>query len=187
MAAEASPLPEEIHAIYCGGIDQANAQKVVNSLTFAMGGKVKHIHFLFQSAGGYVGDGVFLYNLFRSIPIETTLYNVGQISSAGVVAYLGATHRKTTRNATFMMQHHDVYVSGEEAVNFGIADEIGEFSPPAGQQVYNLLRPMSVICQEPNSARCTEDGAIYVPNVWIAAGFKPARASAYVSRAPAAI
>lgn len=178
--------PAEIYAVYCGAIDQAHSQKAVAALTIAMGMKSKHVHLLFQSAGGYVGDGVFLYNLLRSIPIETTLYNAGQISSAGVIAYLGATHRKTTRSATFMihrstnspqfatstklghisktlvlddqrtedivrahvnlpndlwdaMHHHDVYVSGEEAVQFGIATEIGEFSPPAGVQVFNLL------------------------------------------------
>ena len=186
MPEEEAQLPEDIYAIYCGGIDQANAQKAVKGLTTAIGMKVKHVHLLFQSAGGYVGDGVFLYNLLRSIPIETTLYNVGQISSAGVIAYLGATHRKTTANATFMihrstnspqfatatklghvsktlvldderterivrshvnlpdelwdaMKHHDVYVSGEESVQFGIADGIAEFSPPLGKQVYNLL------------------------------------------------
>lgn len=182
----AKQLPTEVYAIYCGGIDQVNAQRAVNSLTIAIGGKVKHVHLLFQSAGGYVGDGVFLYNLLRSIPIETTLYNVGQVSSAGVVAYLGARHRKTTKTAIFMlhrstnspqfatatklghisktlvlddertetiirahvkfpkeiwdaMVHHDVYVSGEDAVKFGIADEVGEFSPPPGVQVFNLL------------------------------------------------
>lgn len=183
---QAPKLPDEVYAIFCGGIEQATGQKVVNSLTIAMGGGVKHVHLLLQSAGGYIGDGVFLYNLFRSVPIELTLYNTGQISSAGVVAYLGAKHRKTTRNATFMLhrstnspqfatatklnhvakslvlddqrveaiarehikfppelwaalEHHDVYVSGEEAVQFGIADEIKEFAPPAGTQVFNLL------------------------------------------------
>jgi ATP-dependent protease ClpP protease subunit len=60
-----------------------------------MGAKVKHVHALFQSAGGYVEDGVFFYNFLRSIPIELTLYNVGQISSAGVIAYLRARNRKT--------------------------------------------------------------------------------------------
>jgi ATP-dependent Clp protease, protease subunit len=119
-------------------------------------------------------------------PFELTLYNVGQISSAGVTAYLGAKHRKTTANATFMLHrstnspqfataaklahaakslvlddertetivrehvkfppelwdalaHHDVYVSGKEAIKFGIAHEVGEFAPPAGTQVFNLL------------------------------------------------
>jgi ATP-dependent Clp protease protease subunit len=184
--ATAPTLPPEVYAIYCSGIEQANSQKVVNGLTVAMANKVRHVHLLFQSAGGYIADGVFLYNLFRSIPIELTLYNVGQISSAGVTAYLGARHRKTAANATFMLhrstnspqfataaklhhaakslvlddertetivkshvkfppelweelKYHDIYVSGEEAVKFGIADELGEFSPPAGTQVFNLL------------------------------------------------
>ncbi len=180
-------LPAEVYAVFCGGIEQATAQKVVNSLTGAINsGTTKHVHVLFQSAGGYVGDGVFLYNFFRSIPIELTLYNGGQISSAGVVAYLGAKHRRTTKSATFMLhrsanspqfatasrlQHiaktlvlddqrtediikshvqfpqelwdalsaQDVYFSGEEGINFGIADVVGDFSPPAGSKVFNLL------------------------------------------------
>lgn len=185
--AEAQPvIPETVYAIFCGDIAQVTAAKVVSGLTAAMAAKTKHVHLLFQTAGGYVGDGVFLYNLFSSIPIELTFYNVGQISSAGVVAFLGAKHRKTTRNATFMLhrsasnhqfatsakldhaakslvldderteaiirkhvkfppglwakiEHHDIYVSGEDAVKYGIADEIAEFAPPLGVQVFNIL------------------------------------------------
>jgi ATP-dependent Clp protease protease subunit len=37
------------------------------------------------------------------------------------------------------LQYHDIYLTGEEAVKFGIADEIAEFSPPAGTQVFNIL------------------------------------------------
>jgi ATP-dependent Clp protease, protease subunit len=186
MPDDSNNLPEQIYAIYCGDINQGNAQKAVNGLTNAIARKAKHVHLLFQSAGGYVGDGVFLYNLLRSITVETTLYNGGQISSAGVVAYLGATNRKTTKSATFMIHRstnspqfatasklshivqtlvlddertetivrshvkfpdelwnslalHDIYLSGEEAVGFGMADELGEFAPPPGIQVYNLL------------------------------------------------
>jgi ATP-dependent Clp protease, protease subunit len=172
--------------MFCGGIDQASAQKFVASLAIASHGQVKHIHLLFQSAGGYVGDGVFLYNLFRSIPIELTFYNVGQISSAGVVSYLGAKNRRTSKTATCMLhrstnspqfataaklehaakslvlddqrtetivrshvnlppkvwtrlKHHDIYLSGEEAIAAGIADGIADFAPPFGTQVFNIL------------------------------------------------
>jgi ATP-dependent Clp protease, protease subunit len=178
--------PEDVYAVFCGGIEQATAQKIVNSLTIAVGMKVKRVHLLFQSAGGFVGDGVFLYNTFRSLPIEIRLYNAGQLSSAAVVSYLGADRRITTANATFMihrstnspqfatstklqhvakslvldderteailreriklpdelwteLKYHDVYLSGDEAVKFGIADEIAEFAPPLGTQVYNFL------------------------------------------------
>jgi ATP-dependent Clp protease protease subunit len=182
----APPIPETVYATFCGDIAQISAAKVVAGLTNAMGAKSKHIHLLFQTAGGYVGDGVFLYNFFRAVPIELTLYNVGQISSAGVVAFLGAKNRKTSKNATFMIHrsasspqfatsaklghvaktlvlddarieaiirnhvnfppelwqaidHSDLYISGEEAVKFGLADEVAEFAPPLGVQVYNIL------------------------------------------------
>jgi ATP-dependent Clp protease protease subunit len=175
-----------VYAIFCGGIEQATAQKLVNNLTIAIGGKVKHVHVLFQSAGGFIGDGVFIYNLLRSVPIETSFYNVGTISSAALTAYLGATHRKVSSRATFMlhrstqspqpatsrnlrhvgknlalddertesilrshihlpdelwteMQYHDLHLSADEAVEYGIADEISDFGPPVGTQVFNLL------------------------------------------------
>ncbi len=186
MGTQPEPLPQEVYAVFCGGIEQLTAQKIVSGLAGAMARKAQHVHVLFQTAGGYVGDGVFLYNFFRTIPIELTLYNGGQISSAGVIAYLGARSRKTSPNATFMihrstnspqfataaklnhlakslilddersekiirdhvklppelsahLEHRDVYLSGQEAVNYGIADATGEFSPPPGTQVYNLL------------------------------------------------
>jgi ATP-dependent Clp protease protease subunit len=184
--AQVPNLPESVYGVFCGGIDQATAQKFVNTLTVAMGGKVQHVHLLFQTAGGYIADGVFLYNFFRSIPIELTLYNVGQVSSIGVIAYLGAANRKVCKSATFMIhrstnsaqfatatklqhtakslilddertenivrahvnlppklwskiKHHDVYFSGEEAIQFGLADGFAEFSPPAGSHVFNVL------------------------------------------------
>jgi ATP-dependent Clp protease protease subunit len=180
------PVPEVAYAIFCGTIEQVTGEKIVNSLTAGMAAKIKHVHILFQTAGGYVGDGVFLYNLFRTIPVEITLYNAGQISSIGVIAYLGAKHRLTSKSATFMLHRstkspqfataaqlghagktlvldderteaivrshvkfppelwdslksHDIYITGEEAVKFRVADAIGEFSPPPGTQVYNLL------------------------------------------------
>ncbi len=105
MAGTPTPqkLPSEIYTMFCAGIEQATAQKIVRCLTAASVNQVKHVHILFQSAGGYVGEGVFLYNLFRSMPIELTLYNVGQLSSAAVVAYLGAKRRKTSAHATFII------------------------------------------------------------------------------------
>jgi ATP-dependent Clp protease protease subunit len=188
MAGTPTPLklPPEIYTIFCSGIEQATVQKIVASLTAASVNHVKQVHILFQSAGGFVGDGIFLYNLFRALPIELTLYNVGQLSSAAVVAYLGAKRRKTSARATFMLhrstnsaqfatssklqhiakslilddertdsiirehvklppelwdelQFHDIYLSGKEGVDLGIATEIGEFEPPAGVQVFNLL------------------------------------------------
>ncbi|HVL66760.1 MAG TPA: ATP-dependent Clp protease proteolytic subunit [Vicinamibacterales bacterium] len=176
----------EIYAVFCGAIDQANAQRVVGSLAIATQNKVERLHILWQSAGGFVGDGVFLYNVFRSVPVAVTLYNAGQVSSAGAIAYLGARSRQTTASAIFMlhrstsspqfagsarlervakslalddsrteailraemalpdelwneMNFHDLYLSADEALKYGLAHAIGEFAPPPGRPVFNIL------------------------------------------------
>jgi ATP-dependent Clp protease protease subunit len=186
-AAPGSDLPPDVYAVFCGSIDQNTAQIISHSLLGAIQRQAKHIHLALQSSGGFVGDGIFLYNLFRAASIEMTLYNIGQISSIGVIAYLGAKNRRTTANASFMvhrsvsspqfsttsklahaarilsvddqrtdsilkkhtklplelwteLDHHDVYLSGKEAVQFGLANEIAEFSPPLGTQLFNILQ-----------------------------------------------
>jgi ATP-dependent protease ClpP protease subunit len=94
-------IPEKLYGVFCGDINAVTTQKFVQNLTVASNMGVKHLHIVFQSWGGFVGDGVFLYNFLRSFPVDITFYNIGQISSAGVLAYSGARHRKTTRCATF--------------------------------------------------------------------------------------
>jgi ATP-dependent protease ClpP protease subunit len=180
------PTPEELWATYYGDINAANASKLVNGLIVVGNSGTKRIHILFQSWGGFVGDGVFLYNALKKLPIEVILYNAGQVASAATLAYLGAHSRKTTANAVFMIhkainspnaagvdrlkavaanlaiddarmeeilrahlrlpqdlwtqfRFHDVYLTGSDAVEYGMADAIGEFSPPAGVKVLNAL------------------------------------------------
>jgi ATP-dependent protease ClpP protease subunit len=179
-------VPEEIWAIYCGDINAANGAKLLNGLIVVALKGTKRVHILFQSWGGFIGDGVFLYNSLKSLSLEVILYNAGQVASAATLAFLGAHSRKTTANAVFMIHkstnstngagvdrlkavtanlaiddtrveeilrahlrlpeelwtqfsYHDVYLTGKDAVDYGMADEIGEFSPPAGAKVLNAL------------------------------------------------
>jgi ATP-dependent Clp protease protease subunit len=178
--------PEELWAFYCGDINASNTSKLLNGLSVVSANGTKRIHILFQSWGGFVGDGVFLYNALKKLPIEVILYNAGQVASAATLVFLGAHARKTTANAVFMIHkatnttngagvdrlkavtanltiddarveeilrahlrlpeelwvqfsYHDVYLTGTDAATYGMADEIGEFSPPAGSKVLNAL------------------------------------------------
>jgi ATP-dependent Clp protease protease subunit len=96
-------LPKQVYGVFCGAITQEAAQKIATMVGVASNGGVEHVHLLFQSLGGNVGDGVFLYNLFKSLPFDLTLYNSGQVSSIAAVAYLGAKGRKTSATALFML------------------------------------------------------------------------------------
>lgn len=165
-------------------MDPASTQRIFNGLTNASAQNVKEVHVLFQSLGGGVGDGIALYNFFRAVTFDLILYNVAQVSSAALIAYLGAKRRKTSRYASFMThrttspavameagkfksmmesvlfddqrteailrQHitmpedkwadlnNDLWFSAEDAVKFGIADEIAEFAPPQGSKIFNI-------------------------------------------------
>lgn len=158
----------------------------MNAFTLAKGNSVEAIHLFFESNGGNVGDGVALYNYFRALTLDLTLYNPGSVSSIAAVAFLGAKHRKASTYATFSfhrttwtfsqpakagelepraeslalddrrteaiirahttipeakwtrLNDYDLWLSAAEAVEYGVADEIAEFSPPGGVMLFNI-------------------------------------------------
>src|SRR5688572_8707271 len=86
---------------FVGFINQDALARVFKALSPAISNGVSHIHLLFQSAGGTVGDGIALYNYFRSLPVGLTLYNVGSVASIAAIAFLGARRRIATPHSTF--------------------------------------------------------------------------------------
>ena len=106
MATPASPptlqLPPIVYAVFCGAMDQASAQRFFTGFASASSQNVKEVHVLFQSLGGNVAEGIALYNFFRALTFDLILYNVAQVSSSALIAYLGAKKRKTSAHASFM-------------------------------------------------------------------------------------
>jgi hypothetical protein len=70
------PLPSEIYAVFNGPLDQEAVTRIFKGLTAASTNGVKQFHLLFQSQGGGIGESIALYNLFRALPFDLTLYNV---------------------------------------------------------------------------------------------------------------
>jgi ATP-dependent Clp protease protease subunit len=185
MPAASSLTPNPVYAVFCGNIDQFNGQKIVNFFSLAESDHYNEAHILFQSTGGYVGDGVFLHHFFKALPMRVTLYNSGQISSAGVTAFLGAPVRVANQFATFMLHNstnpatmadaaklgaiakglilddqrtqailkqsiqmpdalwaemstHNLFLSADDALAYGLVTRIGNFAPPKGVRVFNV-------------------------------------------------
>lgn len=179
-------IPPIVYGTFSGAINQDSVQKLFNTFAIAMNSNVQHVHLAFQTSGGFIGDGVALYNYFKTLPIDLTLYNTGTVASIGVIAYLGAKARKASKYSAFMIHrtqrsaesstanmlrslaeaaalddkrpeailrehlklpaekwndfdHYDLSFSAEESVDIGIAEQIAEFSPPAGAKVFNVL------------------------------------------------
>jgi ATP-dependent Clp protease protease subunit len=96
-------LPSEIYAVFNGTLDQDAVTRIFKGLTAASTNDVKQFHLLFQSNGGGIGESITLYNLFRALPFDLTVYNTGTIASGATLAYLGAKKRKASAHALFMI------------------------------------------------------------------------------------
>ena len=60
-------------------------------------------HVLLQSNGGYVSDGLCLYNFMANSPVKFVMYNAGAVASIAVVVYLAGSRRYTSETARFMI------------------------------------------------------------------------------------
>ena len=47
-------------------------------------------------------------------------------------------HLSFPENLWTQLEYHDLYLSAEEAVKYGIAEEVAEFAPPLGMKIFNI-------------------------------------------------
>jgi len=103
-----------VYAIFVGMIDQDGLNRLTQGIGVALNQiNASAIHLMLQSGGGGVGEGICLYNIFKSVPVPLTLYNSGQLCSIAAVAYLGAPLRCASARASFM--YHPVHFSPQAA------------------------------------------------------------------------
>lgn len=95
--------PKEIYCTFAGSIDIATVGRFFERLTAASLQEVTKVHLLLQSPGGIVTDGLCLYNLFRTAPMDVAVYNTGHVGSIAAVAYLGCGARVATKSSSFMI------------------------------------------------------------------------------------
>jgi ATP-dependent protease ClpP protease subunit len=112
----------EAYAVFAGNIDQNSVNRIFNSMAGATNARYTKIHLLFQSTGGVVSDGVCLYNFFRTLPLPLILRD----------------HMTMPARRWRQLKHSSLWISAEDAVEYGIANSIGDFSPPFGAQIYNI-------------------------------------------------
>jgi ATP-dependent Clp protease protease subunit len=60
-------------------------------------------HILLQSNGGYVSDGLCLYNFLANSPVNFVMYNAGAVASIAVILFLAGTRRYASETARFMV------------------------------------------------------------------------------------
>jgi ATP-dependent Clp protease protease subunit len=71
-----------------GDINSDMVHRVFDAVADMTEDMVTDAHILIQSNGGYVSDGICLYNYLSKLPIRFHFYNAGAVASIAVIVFL---------------------------------------------------------------------------------------------------
>ncbi len=140
---------------YTGAIDSEGVGRIAASLNNAVNGSFDEAQLCFSSLGGYVSDGIYLYNHIRGLPINVVIHNTGSVSSIAVAVFVAGHERYCSPYAMFMI-HPTVMPSQEgmtserlqSSLNAALADDT---------RTENILRERAAIPEEILVARRFKD------------------------------
>ncbi|GAA4021338.1 ATP-dependent Clp protease proteolytic subunit [Actimicrobium antarcticum] len=86
-----------------GDVNSDMVRRVFEALGKITRAGTRTAHVLLQSNGGYVSDGICLYNTLRNAPIDIVMYNGGAVASIAVTVFLAGQKRIASDTARFMI------------------------------------------------------------------------------------
>lgn len=141
---------------YTGTIEPGGVTRLSAALNHAANNGYDEVVLCMSSIGGYVADGIFLYNHIKSLPIQITIYNVGSISSIAVAIFVAAGTRYCSQHSMFMI-HPTTLNPGQDgmsaerlqaSLNAALADD---------QRTENILRERTTLPDNILTARRFKD------------------------------
>lgn len=98
---------------YCGPIDTPGVGRLAAAFNEAVNQQFDAVHMTFTSNGGYVSDGIYLYNHIRSLPLDVTIHNMGMVASIATSIFAAAHNRTACASSMFMI--HPVHTQANGA------------------------------------------------------------------------
>ncbi|MES2264906.1 MAG: ATP-dependent Clp protease proteolytic subunit [Pseudomonadota bacterium] len=86
-----------------GDVNSDMVHRVFDAVADMTEDMVTDAHILIQSNGGYVSDGICLYNYLSKLPVRIHTYNAGAVASIAVILYLAGENRYASHTARFMV------------------------------------------------------------------------------------
>ena len=86
-----------------GDVNSDMVRRVFDAVADMSEDHVTTAHVLIQSNGGYVSDGICLYNFLSKLPIKFVTYNAGAVASIAVTLFLSGAKRYASDTARFMV------------------------------------------------------------------------------------
>lgn len=86
-----------------GDVNSDMVRRVFDAISKMTNDGTQTAHVLLQSNGGYVSDGICLYNALRHAPVDFVMYNCGAVASIAVILFLSGKRRIASDTARFMI------------------------------------------------------------------------------------
>lgn len=99
-------VSEDKHVGYytlAGDVNNDMVQRVFCAVAEMSANRISTAHLLFQSHGGFISDGLCLYNFLSNLPIRFITYNAGAVASIAVTVFLAGRQRYASDTARFMV------------------------------------------------------------------------------------
>lgn len=86
-----------------GDVNSDMVHRVFDAVADMTEDLITDAHILVQSNGGYVSDGICLYNYLSKLPLRIHTYNAGAVASIAVILFLAGQKRYASQTARFMV------------------------------------------------------------------------------------
>lgn len=103
MSEDPSTDDKEAWFTLSGDVNSDMVHRVFEAVSSMTDSGIGSAHILVQSNGGYVSDGLCLYNFLSNAPVRFSMYNGGAVASIAVILYLAGARRYASETARFMV------------------------------------------------------------------------------------
>ncbi|MES2148837.1 MAG: ATP-dependent Clp protease proteolytic subunit [Pseudomonadota bacterium] len=103
MSEEQAIADSEAWFTLSGDVNSDMVHRVFEAVSTMTEDGINTAHILVQSNGGYVSDGLCLYNFMSNAPLRFVMYNGGAVASIAVILFLCGSRRCASETARFMV------------------------------------------------------------------------------------
>jgi ATP-dependent Clp protease protease subunit len=103
MSADQAKQAKEGYFTLSGDVNSDMVHRMFEAAAAMTEDGIEVAHVLVQSNGGYVSDGLCLYNFLANSPIKFIMYNGGAVASIAVILFLSGSQRYASETARFMV------------------------------------------------------------------------------------
>jgi len=136
---------------FTGMIEPQGATRIAAAFNHAVNQGYDEVHLSFSSVGGFVADGIFLYNHIRALPLKTAIFNTGSVVSIAVAVFVAAHARYCSQHSMFMI--HPTTMSGAEGASATRLQSALDAALADDQRTENILRERTNIPDDLLQAR----------------------------------